>query len=52
MKEFYSTAAERRLTLQLHAGRRRPGDGTPGRPEIVLERSIARRIFLQVGGQS
>jgi len=30
MKEFYSTAAERRLTLRAHGDRRRPGDGTPG----------------------
>jgi len=52
MKEFYSTEAERRLTLRPMKAAANGAKERFGRPEIVLERSIIRRIFLQVGGQS
>jgi hypothetical protein len=52
MKEFYSTEAERRLTLRPTETAVDGATERVGRPEIVLERSIARRIFLQVDGQS
>jgi len=52
MKEFYSTAAERRLTLRPTEAAGDPAAERLGCPEIVLGRSIVRRIFLQVGGQS
>ena len=49
MKEFYPQTAERRLTAASEPGDTLAG---PGSPAIVLERSIARRIFLQADGQS